>query len=114
MNPILIDAPENVAVASVGADSPEHQFSLRSSWNLTDSTEFDLWLRYVDDLEGQNIPSYVTMDARYMWSPIDALELGIVGRNLLEDEHAEFVEEFGASMPAEVPREVYLEMVWHF
>jgi iron complex outermembrane receptor protein len=109
-----IDDDQAVAVSSVGADSPEHQFSLRSSWNVTEATELDLWLRYVDELTAQNIDSYVTMDARYMWTPIDALEIGLVGRNLLQDEHAEFVEEFGASIPVQIPREVYAELIWHF
>jgi hypothetical protein len=38
----------------------------------------------------------------------------LAGRNLLEDEHAEFIEEFGAQQPAEIPREVYIEALLHF
>jgi hypothetical protein len=34
----------------------------------------------------------------------------LVGRNLLEDEHAEF----GAQQPAKIPREAYIEALLHF
>jgi iron complex outermembrane receptor protein len=105
---------QDAAVASVGEDSPDHQFSLRSSLNISQSTELDLWLRYVDELEAQDVDSYVTLDARLMWAPIEQLELSVVGRNLLEDDHAEFIEEFGSSIPAEIPREAYLEVRWSF
>ena len=102
------------AVASAGADNPEHQLSARSLWNVTASTKIDLWLRYVDELESQNIPSYVTLDAKLSWMPTDSLELSLVGRNLLEDEHAEFVEEYGATIATEIPREAYVQLDWHF
>ena len=109
-----VDDDDTVVVASAGEDAPEHQFSLRSAWNIGDSTEFDLWLRYVDELELQNIGAYLTMDARLMWSPMDELELSVVGRNLLDDGHEEFIEEFGFNQLVEIPREVYLEMRVHF
>ena len=101
-------------IASAGADNPEHQFSARSLWNMSPSTKADLWLRYVGALDGQGIPSYLTMDAKLSWMPLDSLELSLVGRNLLEEEHAEFLEEYGASIPTEIPREVFVQLDLHF
>jgi len=100
--------------ASAGTDNPEHQFSARSLWNVSASTKADLWLRYVGKLEGQGIPSYLTLDAKLSWMPLDSLELSLVGRNLLEEEHAEFLEEYGASIPTEIPREVFVQLDLHF
>jgi iron complex outermembrane receptor protein len=102
------------ALASAGADNPEHQFSARSLWNMSASTKADLWFRYVGALDGQGIPSYLTMDAKLSWMPLDSLELSLVGRNLLEEEHAEFREEYGASIPTEIPREVFVQLDWNF
>ena len=81
---------------------------------MSDATKFDLWLRYVGALDGQGIPSYLTLDAKLSWMPVDSLELSLVGRNLLEAEHAEFLEEYGATVPTEIPREAFVQLGWHF
>ena len=109
-----VDDVDANPLASAGADNPEHQFSARSLWNVSASTKADLWLRYVGKLEGQGIPSYLTLDAKLSWMPLDSLELSLVGRNLLEDEHAEFLEEYGASIPTEIPREVFVQLDLRF
>jgi iron complex outermembrane receptor protein len=85
-------------------DSPTHQASLRSSWDVIEDVRFDAWLRYVDELERRRIPSYVTLDLRLAWSPNDHWEFAVVGQNLLEDSHQEFV-----FLPTQwaVPRSVY-------
>jgi iron complex outermembrane receptor protein len=107
------DNGEN-AFSSAGADNPTNQFSVRSLWNMSAATKFDLWLRYVGALDGQGIPSYLTLDAKLSWMPVDSLELSLVGRNLLEAEHAEFLEEYGATVPTEIPREAFVQLDWHF
>jgi len=111
---LKVDGANNTAVSSVGQDSPEHQVSARSLWNMTDDLQLDLWLRYVDELEAQEIPSYVTMDARFNWIVSTNLQVALVGRNLLEDGHTEFREEFGASVAVDIPREAYLELKWNY
>ena len=102
------------ASSAVSQDYPAHQLSLRTAFSPTSTTEMDLWLRYVDELPAQDIDSYVTLDARASWRPVPALELSLVGRNLLESEHAEFLQEFNETEPVEVGREAYLELRWHF
>ncbi len=112
---LKINADEMANVASsLGEDSPEHQVSLRSLWQVSGSTQLDLWMRYIGKLRAQRIDSYVTLDARYMWSLSPAFEISFVGRNLLEPEHMEFVEEFGEGFPTAVQREAYLEFRWQF
>jgi iron complex outermembrane receptor protein len=99
---------------SVGEDSPEHQFSLRSAMQVTDSLDFDLWLRYVDELEKQGVSSYTVLDSRLSYLATPSLRLSVVGRNLLESEHEEFREEFGLNERTQVPREAYVEIQWQF
>jgi len=106
------DSP--VPPESVGSDSPEHQVSVRSLWNISARTSLDMWLRYVSELKKQDISAYVTMDARLAWAATDRVELNLVGRNLLEGDHQEFIPEFGAQVAAEIPREAYLEIKFNF
>lgn len=94
--------------------SPRHQFSLRSSLNLSRNVELDMWARYVDRLPAYDISSYVTIDARLAWAPVDGLELALVGQNLLEDQHPEFEPEFLGTVGTEVQRSVYAKITWRF
>ena len=99
---------------SAGEDSPEHQLSLRSSMNVTESTEFDFWLRYIDELQIQSVDSYVTLDARLNWAISDTWQINLAGRNLLDSGHLEFREEFGSNQAVEVQREFIAEIRMQF
>jgi iron complex outermembrane receptor protein len=98
----------------VSQDHPDHQLSLRTAFAPTAATEMDFWIRYVDELSAQNVDGYVMLDARASWRPVAALEVSLVGRNLLESDHAEFLQEFSETEPVDVAREAYLELRWHF
>jgi iron complex outermembrane receptor protein len=95
-------------------ESPEHQLSLRSSWDLLPNLDFDLWLRYVDNLPSLGIESYVTLDTRIAWRPNKNWELSIVGQNLLDAQHKEFKPEFGKVLTTEVQRGVYGKVLWNY
>lgn len=95
--------------------SPEHQFSLRSSMDLPKGIELDLWLRYVDDLPILDVDSYITLDARLAWRPMESLELSLVGQNLLDGQHLEYDPELEVPViPAEVERSGYVKVTWYF
>jgi iron complex outermembrane receptor protein len=98
----------------VSQDHPDHQLSLRTAFAPTAATEMDFWIRYVDELSAQNVDGYVMLDARASWRPVAALEISLVGRNLLESDHAEFLQEFSETEPVDVAREAYIELRWHF
>jgi len=55
--------------------SPRHQFSLRSSLDLSQKWEADFWMRYVDELSSIGTSAYLTADARLAWRPTRNLEL---------------------------------------
>ena len=94
-------------------NSPHHQFSIRSSMNVLDNVHLDTTLRYVDNLPNQNIDSYTEMDLRLAWMPVKNFELSVVGQNLLNSQHAEFVDNI-FSMPMEVQRSVYGKFSWSY
>jgi len=59
------------------------------------------------------IDSYFTLDLRLAWRPNDKVEIALVGQNLLDDEHPEFVQE-SFTMPTEVECGVYGKITWKF
>ena len=59
------------------------------------------------------VDSYTTCDLRLAWRAADSLELSLVGQNLLEDRHLEFVQE-KFTQPTEVPRGVYGKLAYRF
>ncbi len=100
---------------------PQHQVSFRSSFNITNTVNFDVWLRYVDEistvsttrLETQPVPAYTTLDVRLAWQPVKSLEFSIVGQNLLDSNHLETVQETWG-LPTEVPRGIYSKLSLNF
>jgi iron complex outermembrane receptor protein len=108
-----------MAGASIPGASPQQQVSFRSAFTLRDSVDLDMWVRYVDTLPTagfpnpsltQGIPSYVTLDTRISWRPISSLEFSIVGQNLLDSRHPEFLQELYAPKMTEIPRSVYFQI----
>lgn len=103
------DASSVGLTAGLEADegkSPHHQIYLRSSHELSSRLHLDIIARYVSALRGFNpvVPGYLTSDVQVAWAPRDALELAIVGQNLLDSHHPEF----GPNpIPSEVRRSFY-------
>lgn len=93
--------------------SPEHQLSLRSSLDLPHDIEFDLWLRYADELPARDTDDYLTLDLRIGWQPFPGLELVLVGQNLLQSSHQEYDPEL-QTPPTETPRGFYGQATWHY
>ena len=108
-------------------DGPQHQVSLRSTVNFSKDLDIDFWFRYVDDVKALDasqldattmsrteIDSYLTLDIRLAWRPDDEVEIALVGQNLLDNEHPEYVQESFAPLPTEVERGVYGKVTWRF
>ncbi len=103
-------------------DEPHHQASLRGFVNLRDDLDLNVWLRYVDKVTAfylnsaeswYEIDKYVTLDLRLAWRPVPKIELALVGQNLLDGGHMEFVQE-NFTRPTEVGRGVYGKLTYKF
>jgi iron complex outermembrane receptor protein len=92
-------------------DSPKQQFFIKSWIDLPHHVEFDVTVRYVDELPHQMVPAYTALDVRLGWKPTRNLELAIVGQNLLDPQHPEF------GLPAtreEIQRSIYGKVTCRF
>ncbi len=106
-----------------GSESPTNQLSIRANWAASEKLVVDLWARYVDDLACMHvtpydspyytIEDYITADIQITYKFTGQFELSLVGQNLLEESHEEYVQEFW-SQPTEVERGVYLKATYSF
>ncbi len=93
------------------SSDPDRQLSLRSSLDLPAQLKLDADARYVGAIENQLVAAYGELDLRVAWQPAAALELSLVGQNLLHRRHVEF----GAPASRhEIERGVYGRVEWHF
>jgi iron complex outermembrane receptor protein len=92
-------------------NDPEHQWTLRSSLNLTPRHDFDLMVRGVSGLPDPAVPGYTAFDARLAWRPQAHVELSATVRNLFDPGHVEFGDPATAS---EVARTFFLKAVMRF
>lgn len=111
------NSTDSINKGNAEGDVPQNQISLRSGFNLGKQVTLDLWLRGVDHLasiDGNQMPGYITMDARLAWKPLKDLELALVGQNLFDSHHPEFIPEYVNTIPTEVPISVYGKLTWQF
>jgi iron complex outermembrane receptor protein len=100
--------------ADPAGSSPRHQFSMRSSLDLTRSLQQDFTWRYVGGLDGLAIPSYYSLDAHLGWAASKRLNFSISGQNLTNNEHLEFRPDFIATSPTVVKRTYQVTARWQF
>ncbi len=60
------------------------------------------------------VPAYTTLDVRYAWRAWNGVELSLVGQNLLDAAHQEFVPDLLPSQPTLVQRGWYVKAKWQF
>jgi iron complex outermembrane receptor protein len=98
--------------AQIEGGSPRHQFQLHSNSRLRHDLDFDAMLYRVGRLSYGGIAAYTRLDLRLAWRPRRDIELSLVGRNLLERRHFEFLGQ--DSVASDVPRSLYAQLRWHF
>ena len=101
---------------------PEHNLSLRSSFDLGHDVDLDVWMKYVSELEqysenalGSGIDDHFDLDLQVAWKASRDIELSLSGRNLLESSHSEFGQEpLQLYFRNSVPRSFYAQLKWSF
>lgn len=98
----------------------QNMAGLRSLFNLTDKVELDGTVYYMDSrpyevsaMPGVHPSSYFRVDARIGWSPVPRLQLDLIGQNLIDNRHLEYVDAQGV-IPSEIPRSVFARAQWQF
>jgi iron complex outermembrane receptor protein len=110
-----------LTVGLLEGSSPRHQVSLRSMMDLSHAVSLDFWAYYVDELSnsslsltGDNsVSDYTSLNLRLAWQAQDNLELSLVGHNLLDNRHQEFIGE-NLLIQTEIERSIYGMVRWDF
>jgi iron complex outermembrane receptor protein len=111
IDPSSLDVSNATAAAG---QSPHSQFQVRSYLTLPRKFDFDSSLYYVGRLPALNTPAYTRVDARLAWHPTESLELSVVGQNLLDERHFEFIDAADQTQPSQAQRSVYGKVTWRF
>jgi iron complex outermembrane receptor protein len=75
---------------AIAGNDPTYQALLRSIMNLGPAVSLDLDLRQIGALKSPASPAYAELGGRLAWTVTPAVELALVGANLLHDHHPEF------------------------
>lgn len=108
---VLHGSPGSINAEAAESMSPRHQFNIRSLWDVTENTTLDSTLYYVSSLSASRVNDYWRLDVRWGWQVTDGVELALVGQNLLDDAHQEFI---GSTNITEIERSIYGKVTWHF
>lgn len=104
------ESNDEVFLGAAEGESPRNQLSLHSAHDLSDTTELDAWLYYVDDLPSQGVDAYTNPDLRLAHQVNRNLSLELVGRNLLDPHHFEWGTTLIGGDVQQVDREFFLKL----
>ena len=105
---------DTTTVADAQGSSPNHQAQLRSHVELPRGFAWDTNAYFVGRLPAQFVASYTRVDTQLRWRFAEHLELGLVGQNLLRNQHTEFSDFLQSVNSSQVKRSAYLKMTWRF
>jgi iron complex outermembrane recepter protein len=94
------------------ANDPRHVGTLTVRLDLPRRVEFDITGRGASGLPNPRAPGYVTFDARLGWHVTPGWEIAVIGRDLAERQHREFMTP--NSNNEEIGRSVTLKSTWRF
>ena len=105
-------SPDPTGPIALGND-PDHQWLLRSSWNVGAGHELDFMIRRIGSVPLQApsppIPAYTAVDVRWGWKVSRQVEVSLTLQNLLDSKHPEFNAAPGRS---EFERGAFLKLLW--
>jgi iron complex outermembrane recepter protein len=70
-------------------NDPHHLFNARTSFDLPHAVELDAIVRAVGALPNPAAPGFAELTLRAAWRPRPAVELSLIGQDLLHDHHPE-------------------------
>ncbi len=97
---------------SAESNDPENQLVIQSRVKLPARFELGTILRYVDHLPKPFVPHYFGLDIRIGWKFNQSLELNVVGQNLLDKQHPEFIP--ASPSAREIQRSIYGKLTYSF
>ncbi|HEU4460848.1 MAG TPA: TonB-dependent receptor [Methylibium sp.] len=96
---------------NLGVD-PREQWSLRAAFDVSRDGEIDVMVRRVGGLS-ESVPAYVAVDARAAWRVTTGVRLAVLGRNLFDRRHVEYLSTGAGGAPnSELSRRLMLQITF--
>jgi iron complex outermembrane receptor protein len=102
------------SVAATEGSDPHVQAQLRTHVDLPRGLAWDASARFADRLIDQGVPSYTRVDTGLSWQWKERLSFSVVGQNLAQDRHWEFIDAEGSTRSTEIKRGAYGKVAWRF
>jgi len=94
-------------------NDPDHQWSLRSTFNVTPSLDFNVMTRSVGELPAPAIPAYTAVDSSLGWRPNARVELSLFLQNIFGAGHVEFAPGLLVP-PSDYDRSAAVRLLWRW
>lgn len=91
--------------ASAESNDPGYQLQFQSNFKFSERFDLGVTYRYIDNLPRPYVPAYGSLDLRLGMKFLTFFEFNLVGQNLLDDQHREFIP--SAPSPRQIERGVY-------
>lgn len=102
------------SVSAAEGSSPANSAQLRSHLDLRHGLGWDTSAYFVDRLASGGVPSYTRLDTGLFIHCTEGLSLRVMGQNLLQDRHLEFVDTTGTTRSTLIKRSAYAKLTWQF
>lgn len=93
------------------SNDPRHQFLIQSALDFKCGLELGTVIRHIAKLPKPYVSGYTGLDLRIGWRLGKVVELSLVGQNLLEKRHREFI---ASTTPREIERTIYGKIICQF
>lgn len=101
---------EGLGASNTEGSSPQHEVSFDSSFDISKNLQADFIYRFVSSLPAQGVPAYSTADVRTGYQLTRHLWFSVVGQNLFQPWHVEYIGDPGG--PAAIRRSIYASLAW--
>lgn len=108
------DPVTDAAGAELEDASPRYWGALHGVISLARGHELDLMVRRTGAITHGHVPAHTSFDLRYGWRPGPGFELTVMGINLFDKQHLEYMSNFLPTQPAYLSRQAYVQGVWRF
>jgi iron complex outermembrane recepter protein len=105
---------DTTSAVDAEGSTPVHGAQLRSHLDLVHNVGWDASAYFVDRLWGLDVPSYTRLDTGLTWHLTESLAMSMVGQNLVQDRHLEFVDSSGSVTSSLMKRSAYAKFTWRF
>jgi iron complex outermembrane receptor protein len=98
--------------ASGESDDPENQFLVQSMFDIKKRVEAGFVFRYISKLPMTDVPAYAGLDVHIGVDVTKNVMISVIGQNLLDDRHPEFVP--SSPSPREISRGINAKLTCRF